>query len=169
MSTFTSDWFSKNIPTWNKHLAKFKGVSCNAIELGSFEGRSAVWLLENILTHPSSLLTCVDVKLCENLVMNLAPFSASVDLVKYSSVAFLKTEFVSPKYDIAYIDADHIAKDVIMEAGLLWPMMREGGIMIFDDYGNKNWTVRDAVDFFIKHWSLKDRVLHLGHQAIIQC
>ncbi len=31
-----------------------------ALEIGVFEGRSTVWLLENILTHPSSTLTYVD-------------------------------------------------------------------------------------------------------------
>lgn len=30
------------------------------LEIGSYEGRSAVWFLENILTHPTARIVCVD-------------------------------------------------------------------------------------------------------------
>jgi hypothetical protein len=35
-------------------------VPTKALEVGSFEGRSALWMLENLLTHPDSTLTVVD-------------------------------------------------------------------------------------------------------------
>lgn len=30
------------------------------LEVGVFEGRALVWLLENILTHPTARATCID-------------------------------------------------------------------------------------------------------------
>lgn len=58
--TFTSDFFKGNIPNWERWLAPFKGQPVTALEIGSYEGRSACWLLENILTHPDARLLCVD-------------------------------------------------------------------------------------------------------------
>ena len=57
---FNADWFTKNIPNWQKYLAHLKGVEANALEIGCWEGQSTVWLLENILTHENSTITCVD-------------------------------------------------------------------------------------------------------------
>ena len=52
---FSTDWFSMNIPLWKKLLKEFKGKpGVNYLEIGLFEGRSFFWMLENILTHPTS-------------------------------------------------------------------------------------------------------------------
>ncbi len=59
--SYTQDYISDYISLWEEHLAPFKGkTGVAALEVGSYEGRSAVWLLENILTAPDALITCVD-------------------------------------------------------------------------------------------------------------
>lgn len=59
---FTSDWFSQHIPVWTDVLRDLRGKPhLHFLEIGSYEGRSACWLLENILTHPGSRLTCIDI------------------------------------------------------------------------------------------------------------
>ncbi len=30
------------------------------VEIGSFEGRSTLWILENLLRHPDSRMHCID-------------------------------------------------------------------------------------------------------------
>jgi predicted O-methyltransferase YrrM len=59
---FSADWFSKKcIPRWSVMFEAMRGApNLSFLEIGSFEGRSALWLLENVLTHASSRLTCVD-------------------------------------------------------------------------------------------------------------
>jgi predicted O-methyltransferase YrrM len=37
-------------------------------------------------------------------------------------------------YDFIYIDADHTASSVLLDAELSWPLLKSGGIMAFDDY-----------------------------------
>ena len=55
---FTSDWFSHNDFKWNIYLEKFKNKPCvDFLEIGSYEGMSCLWLLENILTHEKSKIT----------------------------------------------------------------------------------------------------------------
>jgi hypothetical protein len=59
--TFQQDWFSTNIPVWENVLKKFKGKpGLSFLEIGCFEGRSTLWLLTNILTHPTSKITVMD-------------------------------------------------------------------------------------------------------------
>ena len=52
---YTSDLFSRHIPTWEDLFNKFTPKT--ALEIGSYEGRSTEWLLDNI---PGLQLTCVD-------------------------------------------------------------------------------------------------------------
>jgi hypothetical protein len=54
---FTVDWFSHNVPRWTEQLGAFAGrPDLRFLEIGSFEGRSAVWLLEHVLTHETARL-----------------------------------------------------------------------------------------------------------------
>jgi tetratricopeptide (TPR) repeat protein len=57
---FSGDVFTNNIPVWKKYLNKFVDKEINALEIGSFEGESACWLLDNVLTHQFARLTCID-------------------------------------------------------------------------------------------------------------
>jgi len=58
---FSANFFSRNIETWKHHLRRFAHKpDLNFLEIGSFEGASACWLLKNILTSGSSRLTCID-------------------------------------------------------------------------------------------------------------
>ncbi len=37
-------------------------------------------------------------------------------------------------FDVVYVDASHMAGDVLSDAVLAWKLLAPGGIMIFDDY-----------------------------------
>ena len=59
--TFTKNTFTDKTSAWTKLLSEFTGKpGINYLEIGTFEGRSALWILENILTHPTSTLTIID-------------------------------------------------------------------------------------------------------------
>lgn len=64
---FTEDWFSSNIPLWTElfqpmTIVKKQPASLCVLEVGSFEGRSACWLIENVLKHVTdeARLVCID-------------------------------------------------------------------------------------------------------------
>ncbi|MDB5311966.1 MAG: putative rane protein, partial [Gemmataceae bacterium] len=57
---FTQDWVSSNLPVWERVLAPLVGQPVHALEVGVFEGRSTVWLLDHVLNHPDATLTWVD-------------------------------------------------------------------------------------------------------------
>ena len=55
---FTYDWFTSAVPVWTRVLAPYAGQpEIHYLEVGVFEGRSAIWMLNNVLTirHQLSL------------------------------------------------------------------------------------------------------------------
>lgn len=146
---FTNDWFSNNIPRWEKHFKKLmhegKTKPLQALELGSFEGRSAIWILENILTHPKSHITCVDnyttgtkrqqLAYHNKFINNTKPFGDKVELIVKDTRDALKSHLLLGKqFDFIYIDASRHSKNVLEDAILALPLLKIGGYMVFDDY-----------------------------------
>jgi predicted O-methyltransferase YrrM len=133
---FTQDWISHNIDNWTRWLAEFNGkpgVRC--LEIGSLEGRSAAWFLKNILTHETSLIDCCD--LCQSpwidrFWTNVQPWQHRVRM--HCGESFFTLRDIEAEFDFIYIDGNHDPAAVLADAVLAWPLLKVGGIMIFDDY-----------------------------------
>src|ERR1700733_3672127 len=54
------DWHSRHAAYWEHWLAPYVDKPVSALEIGSCEGRSALWLINNVLTHSRSRIHCVD-------------------------------------------------------------------------------------------------------------
>jgi len=188
---FTVDWFSANIHCWTHYLKEFKGKpNLRFLEIGSYQGRSTVWLLENILTDDSSIITCIDTfegsaehnecneckKDLKNLFdifsHNISAFSNKVNIIRDKSQVALKR--ITEEYDFIYVDGDHKASAVIEDAILSFHLLKNGGMMIFDDY---EWSCsktliddpKPAIDAFMLIYADKIKVLLVNpHQVIIQ-
>jgi predicted O-methyltransferase YrrM len=179
---FTSDWVGRNVVHWEKALASMKGkADLRALEVGSYEGRSAVWFLENILTHPRSSITCVDifgipvVEARFDRNTSAAKFSNKIVKFKGRSDEALK-QFKPASFDFIYIDGSHVAKDVLVDAVLAWELLKPGGVIIFDDY---EWNGRDArlgrhrrpmlaIDAFLEVYNPYAERLHKEYQVILR-
>jgi len=142
---FSTDWFSQEIPSWEKHLSQFKGTpNIHYLEIGVYEGRSVIWMLENILTHPTSKVTCIDLfpeeirgieNLKERFFSNLKASGFGDKVTTIEGKSQIELKHLSPNsFDIIYIDGSHIADDVLADAVLSWPLLKYDGIIIFDDY-----------------------------------
>lgn len=58
---YSNNWFEGNIEDIDLHLKKFKGNdNLNFLEIGCYEGRSCVYLVEKYLTGSNCKLLCVD-------------------------------------------------------------------------------------------------------------
>lgn len=137
---FSLDWFSVRIPTWRRLFGPLKGrPDLRYLEIGVYEGRSFIWMLENVLTHPTARLTAVDVfippevhqRFLDNI--ELSGQGHRVTTIKgYSSVELRKLPLES--FDIIYVDGSHTADDVLADAVLGWGLLKTGGIIVFDDF-----------------------------------
>lgn len=144
---FGADWFWPSVENWKRKLAEFKGKpNLNYLEIGPFEGRSFFWVMDNILTHPTTKATAIDVFETGNSAYYIGKFERrfrknarisgrekDITIIKgYSGVELRPLPLNS--FDLIYIDGSHSANDVMSDVILSWGLLKEGGIMIFDDY-----------------------------------
>ena len=173
---FTQDWISHHIPDWQRILAPFKAKpGVRALEIGSFEGRSAIWFLENILTDPTASITCIDIfddsayesRYDKNI--RASEVADKVKKIKASSQVALR-EMELGAFDFIYIDGSHIAKDALIDAVLSWELLKPEGIVIFDDYGwaPRSWHKRPetAVKAFMVVYGPYAELIYRGPEQI---
>jgi predicted O-methyltransferase YrrM len=151
---FTTDWFSDFIEIWDPLIDQFKPL--RMIEIGSFEGRSAVYLIEKCAENGPVELFCVDTwqggvehdagimgdvekRFDRNVAAALAQIGGRgrVGKIKSPSNAALTKLLAADgagKFDLIYIDGSHQAPDVLADAVLAFQLLKVGGLMIFDDY-----------------------------------
>lgn len=189
---FTTDWFDFNIANWRKWLAELVGQeSCRALEIGSWEGRSATWLLENVLTHPSAHMTCLDTwegsiehtpeqvdGVFQRFKSNMQEWQdmGKLEAVRAPSHVGLRQLPLSEPYDLIYVDAAHASHNALEDAVLAWRLLKVGGIMIFDDYlGGPNGDVsqlahspHQGINAFIHIYGNGLQVMGTGYQVAVR-
>jgi hypothetical protein len=110
---FTKNWTDRKKDDWIKHLGHLKGKpDLKILEVGTYEGRSAIWFLENLLTHPTSDITCVDVFVKEGVEErfdhNIALSGHAERVIKLKGYSQLVLRSLEPNsFDVVYIDACH--------------------------------------------------------------
>ncbi len=130
------------------YLKEFKGPS-RAMEIGVFEGECSRWIIDNILTHKDSWLVGIDPYVDINI-------KKMTFMKRYSQDVMLGNEFRKESFDFIYIDGHHTVISVMRDFVFTWPLLKVGGIMVFDDYGM---LFRDGVKVAV------DAILHgLGEQ-----
>ena len=158
--TETHDWFSRHIPSWEKLFPRVTSCPPRALEIGSWEGRSAVYTLNNLCAKGGSIV-CIDYfdalttehgrahhdKLVHNLRVTGKPHRVMVDcstpaLMQLLEETALAADDESERgYDWIYVDGSHEAANTFLDAELAWRMARKGAIMVFDDY---RWKRKDS-------------------------
>jgi predicted O-methyltransferase YrrM len=174
----TQDWFSDGESIWRFLLEDVRGKpEISALEIGTFEGRSAVWLLTQILVHPTSRLTCVDPlrypEVEARLQKNLENAGAlnRVRLIRKSSKE-AALELKSERFDLVYVDGSHDYDDVRFDCSLALEVLKYGGFLIVDDYLWKGhhapyFQVKRAVDEFRALHRRQFRILYRGYQVFL--
>ena len=176
---FTHDWFTMRIPNWMEILEPFEGQPhIHYLEIGVSEGGSALWMLENILTHPTARITGLDtfgdVEIYARFLSNLelSGLSDKMTIIKGRSQVTLRS-LPFDSFDIIYIDGSHTAPNVLLDAALSWDLLKKGGIMIFDDY-MWEWErppqerPKIAIESFLRIFKNELEVLHQEYQIIIK-
>lgn len=188
---FTKDWFQWAPPVWKQlipHLPERK----NFLEIGSFEGRSTVWTIENMMEDDGEIV-CIDTwkggAEHVNNEMDGAKFrfNENIKLVrekhpnrKVSSCTGTSVNWLAAliqekrQFDFIYIDGSHLAKDVLTDACMSWPLLKEKGFMVFDDYmwRPEGFTTvqrpKIAVDSFINIFEDELAIAFTGYQLIVR-
>jgi predicted O-methyltransferase YrrM len=188
---FTKNWFAWAPQVWEQlvpHLPERK----NFLEIGSFEGRSAVWTIENLMEdggeiycidtweggaeHTPEDMTGAEERFQQNITLVRSKFpNRAVMSLRGTSVEALGGLIAQKKqFDFIYIDGSHLAKDVLTDACMAWPLLKKGGFMVFDDYAWKppGFTLlqrpKVAVDAFVNMFEDELLIAHSGYQLIVR-
>lgn len=163
---FTANWFDSD-ESQKKDLCNILPYKTNdeihILEIGSYEGMSTVWFVENFLNNEKSTITCVDpwddysqdansmgsygssdasckfkTRKIKDVFLNNIEVTGKKNqvLVKQgmSNKILPSLIFEDKEYDVVYIDGNHVAPFVLMDAIMSWNLLKNNGIMIFDDY-----------------------------------
>jgi predicted O-methyltransferase YrrM len=136
-------------PTWLSLLKYVKSESPKVLEIGSWEGRSGVFFLQNLCGRKGDL-TCIDHfdllrtkegrERHERVIHNFGLTGGKHRvLCEYSVPGLYKLllEALSspePGYDWIYVDGSHEGDDTCLDGELAWRIAREGAVFVFDDY-----------------------------------
>jgi predicted O-methyltransferase YrrM len=185
--SLSTDWASSNFA--NSLLAGRRDRALKILEIGSWEGRSAIFFLRYF---PHATLTTIDTfagspeiaadnqladlipGVEERFDSNVAEFGSRIEKIKatsHAALAGLATEF--RRFDLIYIDGSHHSADVYADAAMSWPMLTRGGVLIFDDY---KWQLMPTeverpklgVDAFLAAIAGQYRELHRSYQVVIE-
>jgi predicted O-methyltransferase YrrM len=191
---FTQDWFKWGPPLFR---AVFDIIPAKRrfLEIGCYEGRSTVWIIENGLDS-GGIITCIDTwqggeehdaktmwdveqRFHENIrTVQALDLTKKVNVYKQTStkgLAHLIWNMPSPLelMDLIYIDGSHQAPDVLTDACMAWQILKVGGVIVFDDY---MWGIdypilhkpKIAIDMFTNIYHDKLRVVYVGYQLAVQ-
>lgn len=190
---FTKDWFNWAPAVWEQLTPMLSGEAGlrTFLEIGSFEGRSSVWIMENMMSDGEHLV-CIDTWEGgeehgeENMSEVEERFRHNMQIAKdkspmrnfqtikdfsYSALASLVG---SPfDFDFIYIDGSHKAPDVLTDACMAWPLLKKGGLMVFDDYmwGDPRDALhrpKIAIDAFTNIFGETVEIIHMGYQLVVR-
>lgn len=182
-------WFLDNNTKadFEEGLKELKGKkNLKFLQIGVFTGNASAWLLENILTDPTSILVDVD-PWCGNLQHESVYEWSEVEAAHTEQTkahgkkvhkfkAFSKDWLESHReggFDFIYIDGDHTPEAVTIDSSLSWDLLKSGGIMAFDDY---EWNHPDgfdknpkpAIDKFLQEHKDEIEILRMSWQVWIK-
>lgn len=144
---FKYTWFdTTGLTNFNNFLKKYHGKErLRFLEIGAFEGRATVWMLQNLLTGNDCRITVIDtfqggqehnkldlLELYNIFLENIRPWKDKVDVIVGKSQEVLpKTNGI---FDFMYVDGSHIADDVFQDCINSFRLLKKQGIMAMDDY-----------------------------------
>lgn len=187
---FTKDWFNWAPPVWEQltpHLPARQAF----LEIGSFEGRSMLWIVENMM-EDGGFIDCIDTweggeeHTHEDMgsVEDRFDWNAKTAQEVHPSRSVHKTKGLSTyklaakihngsEYDFIYIDGSHTASDVLTDACMAWQLLKQGGVMVFDDYlwGNPRDALhrpKMAIDAFVNMFGEHLDIMHVGYQMAVK-
>lgn len=175
-------WSRNNLSFWCYLFLKFFNLEKNykILEIGSYEGASSIYFL-NILRN--SYIHCVDTwsnefkfgvtkknidysKIENRFDYNLLKYKNRFHKDKTNSTTFFKKIDQDLLFDLIYIDGSHKYSDVLNDASNGFDHLKNGGIIIFDDF-NKS-EVQKAILFFLNKNQKNIKILMVYHQLIIK-
>jgi predicted O-methyltransferase YrrM len=174
---FTADWFTHNIPNFEKCLVLVPERK-RFLEIGAYEGRSTCWLIQHMEDHgtiysidPFPNMPETEERFMQNTreaVKGTSIISVLIKNTSYNALAKLIAQ--KQEFDFVYIDGDHDPATTLTDASMAWGLLRQGGVMLFDDYEYPQEPTKSGILGFMQGFVGKyDLVLQNYQLAVKKC
>jgi predicted O-methyltransferase YrrM len=166
-------FFTDHITIWEEILSSLKGKSNITLEIGALYGGSSVYILEEFCKEEGSHHYIMDINTNEFIENNINPYKDKLTYLLGESSDSFKQFTEKNVFDLIYIDGNHMSKYVLEDAVNSFYILKNGGYMIFDDFGGgweqeKHLQVKTAVESFVHSYEKYLDVVHQGYQFIIR-
>ena len=181
---FTSDYFGTCEIKLALDESASKMANWKILEIGSFEGSSAVYFSDNLLEHPEAELTCVDPFLAndtttpfsmdgnDTLHIFINNISKSKNFQKITLRRMFSSEFYNKntkKFNLIYVDGSHLVEDIKVDFIECLKILEPGGYLAFDDYLSGDGSIKKCIDELYEANKDKLQILGHGYQIFFQC
>lgn len=176
---YTNNWFCRNINVSMKLMkTTFLNKNIDILEIGSHEGRSTVWMLENLCTQKSTF-TSIDPYISDNnaatniTLETYSTFQNNISLCKNNNIlkhyldtsnnVLPKLKKEGKKYDLIYINSIIKMDQVFFNLTYSNDILHKNGVILLDDVGfdnNKTTCVIGAIKKFLN--------IHKSYKLILQ-
>lgn len=183
------NWFAGTARVnFEKFLTEYKDQpDLRFCQIGVYTGDASLWLMSNILTHPTSVLVDVDTwqgspqedihqamdwkeieSMYNDKVGHLNVLKRKMDSREF----FFKIP--SHNFDFVYIDGDHTEPVVWHDAINGFRALKIGGILAFDDYtwgkglADQSLAPAPAIDMFLEEYVGYYSLLEKGDQVWVR-
>lgn len=183
---FTTNWIKPRELELIKSKSKFSRDQIRILEIGSFEGRTACWFMDN---YPESKIDCVDPfssfhqkpgypwparNYSDTFDKNVFEYGDRVNkIISTSSSFFNNMNKREPVYDLIYIDGAHYSRYVIEDALNSFTVLKLNGIILFDNYLTgiqrcQRERPQFAINMFIECYSDYTEIIHQCRMCAIR-
>ena len=188
--TYHATWFN---PSNFIILAEFKHKpNINFLEIGSFEGMGTNYFVNTFLAGDNCFITCVDpwIKYSDSTITKMNGYDDLINENTYEiflkNIERNKNKIIINRglstdilptldaiYDFIYIDGDHSEHAVWNDAVNSFKILKNYGIIIFDDYLwndqiDMSKSPKNAIDKFLVEYKPYIEIIKIDYQVIIR-
>jgi predicted O-methyltransferase YrrM len=183
---YNHKWFLESELFYNIHKYIDKNARLFILEIGSYEGLSAVFFSDYYLDHKNSILVCVDpfdthdvstpVEMTTEQLfidnVNKSNNSCKVFFIKNYSNDFFNNNY--QLFDFIYVDGSHEPHQMYLDMINAYNACKVNGIIWLDDYrggdhsNGPNYAMKEAVDVFLQDYNKQIKIIHDNYQLGIQ-
>jgi predicted O-methyltransferase YrrM len=165
---YTEDFTTPHIAFWKmlfkEHISQDRINPMAMLEIGSFEGQSTKWFIQNLLHQQKDKIHCIDPHWWNpgdaesKFWRSILEANGISKLTKHKNIAErAMAQFFPETFDVIYVDGNHNGKAVLLDALNSFRVVKVGGIILFDDYtmpantawGNFDNSTKKGIDTFV--------------------
>lgn len=145
-------------------LEEIKNTPIKYLEIGTFYGANAISVANSYCQHPDSKIYCIDPWEdydgypeykgqqdihFQKFMKNVENSGSKEKFIIHRSYSYnVLSKYPDEFFDMIYIDGNHEPEYVMEDAVLSLRKLKKGGYLLFDDYMDCWWKVKNAINIF---------------------